>query len=167
LTAGGRCWRTAVMAALPRCRRSARDALRSGRASWRSCHLIVGMAVTLGRAGNRTSRCPGGVRCDGRHATARRPTSALADVMPPARRAAGDRRRLGARLRSLRSPGVADGSARRRSGSGDRLSAQDAQRVEPDIGAVVGSDRIDMERLKLCFELEESTSVSALVVTAE
>jgi arginine/lysine/ornithine decarboxylase len=30
----------------------------------------------------------------------------------------------------------------------------------------VGSDRIDMERLKLCFELEESTSVSALLLSS-
>src|SRR3954452_8864219 len=30
----------------------------------------------------------------------------------------------------------------------------------------VGSDRIDVERLKLCFELEESTSVSALLLSS-
>src|SRR4051812_45316099 len=30
----------------------------------------------------------------------------------------------------------------------------------------VGSDRIDMERLQLCFELEESTSASALLVSS-
>ncbi len=30
----------------------------------------------------------------------------------------------------------------------------------------VGSDRIDMERLKLCFELEESTSASALLLSS-
>ena len=30
----------------------------------------------------------------------------------------------------------------------------------------VGSDRIDTERLQLCFELEESTSVSSLLVSS-
>ncbi len=30
----------------------------------------------------------------------------------------------------------------------------------------VGSDRIDIERLKLCFELEESTSASALLLSS-
>jgi arginine decarboxylase len=50
---------------------------------------------------------------------------------------------------------------------GDRLGSQEPDRDGADVRSLsVGSDRIDAERLQLCFELEESTSASTLLLSS-
>jgi Ku70/Ku80 beta-barrel domain len=86
--------------------------------------------------------------------------------MSSARRTARDGRCVGPRLRVRRPPGSSAGRAGAGQRSGHRVGAQDAVGLGQTSVLSVGSDRIDTERLQLCFELEESTSASTLLLSS-